>query len=44
VVAQALASAAITGMPSAVSRSGAAEAMLAPADIASWLASKSGAL
>jgi two-component system chemotaxis response regulator CheB len=42
VVAQALESAAVTGMPSAASRSGAAEAMLAPEDIARWLASRSG--
>jgi two-component system chemotaxis response regulator CheB len=42
VVAQALESAAVTGMPSAASQSGAAEAMLAPEDIASWLMSRSG--
>jgi chemotaxis response regulator CheB len=42
VVAQALESATVTGMPSAACRSGAAEAMLAPEDIARWLASRSG--
>ena len=42
VVAQALESAVVTGMPSAASLSGAAEAMLAPEDIARWLTSRSG--
>jgi two-component system chemotaxis response regulator CheB len=42
VVAQDLTSAAVTGMPSAVSQIGAAEAMLPPEDIARWLVSRSG--
>lgn len=42
VVAQALESATVIGMPSAASQSGAAEAMLAPEDIASWLTSRIG--
>lgn len=42
VVAQDLTSAAVTGMPSAVSQIGAAEAMLPPEDIARWLLSRSG--
>ncbi len=42
VVAQDLSSAAVTGMPSAVSQIGAAEAMLPPEDIARWLVSRSG--
>jgi two-component system chemotaxis response regulator CheB len=42
VVAQDLASAAVTGMPSAVSQIGAADAMLPPEGIAAWLVSRSG--
>lgn len=42
VVAQALKSTTVASMPSAASQSGAAEAMLAPGDIARWLMSRSG--
>lgn len=41
-VAQDLASAAVSGMPSAVSQIGAVEAMLPPEEIAAWLVSRSG--